>query len=98
VKPSADVTVPNETLSAQISTNNDLHGELDSVFSSVVVSLDGPGTWVLTTSQPASAVLSCPNVASQTLTNNVSIGLNETCSLELNLLDPSQSATWTLSA
>jgi hypothetical protein len=98
VKPSVNVTAPNETLSARLTTNNELHGELDSVFSSVGVPLSGPGSWVLETSQPTSTVLNCPNVASQTLTNNVNINVNETCSLELSLLDPSQNATWTLSA
>jgi hypothetical protein len=97
VKPSVVVTAPKETLSAQLTTNNSLHGELDSVFSSVDVSLSGPGEWVLTTSQPTNAVLSCPNVASQTLTNNVSIATNEICTLDLSLLDPNGSATWTLS-
>jgi hypothetical protein len=88
VKPVANA--PAESASSGVLT-----GQLTPSFAVADVPLDGPGTWSVATSAPATLTLRCANQSINVQTQFV-IGARERCQLTITPAKTSTSLTWQL--
>ena len=76
-------------------TSGALTGRLQPSFEVADVPLEGPGTWLITTSSPARTSVQCANLATRVQTQIV-VGSKESCQLIIRAISPETTLTWQL--
>jgi hypothetical protein len=80
---------------AESASSGALSGQLSPSFAVAVVPLEGPATWTVVTSAPATLTLRCANQSISVQTSFV-IGPNEHCQLTITPATTATSLTWQL--